>query len=108
MDALGNFVPKTYNLGMSYSWKRVLVSVSHNYRSAYLYRRTGVNAEYVDARTNTALNLQYKMKPWATLYFDVTDIFNEPSVWYRLQDRARVSTVEKYATRFSAGISGRF
>lgn len=110
LSELGNFVPKTYNLGLSYSWRRLLVSVSHNHRSNYLYRRGAADnsAEYIAARNNTGINVRFKLRPWATLYFDVTDLFDEPSIWYRLRDPSRVSTVEQYGRRMSAGVTGRF
>lgn len=110
VSELAGFVPKTYNVGLSYTWRRVTVRTNYNFKSAHL-NRTGaaaVNYDYIDKITSTDINVQFRYRPWATFYVDAVNIFNNAPNWYTLKNPARVGTVEVYGIRFSAGVSGRF
>ena len=109
-NVLANFVPKTYNVGLSYDWRGFGARVEYHYKSAYV---SGVdNSNFLLSNTVTDdptvdLNLSYKWKPWLTVFVDVVNIYNSSPDWY-IGNQQRIVMSELYGTRLNFGISGRF
>lgn len=109
-NVLANFVPKTYNVGLSYDWRGFGARVEYHYKSAYV---SGVdNSNFLLSNTVTDdptvdLNLSYKWKPWLTAFVDVVNIYNNSPDWY-IGNQQRIVMSELYGTRLNFGISGRF
>ena len=107
---LANFVPKTYNAGLSYDWRGFGARIEYHYKSAYV---SGVdNSNFLLSTTvgddpTVDLNFSYKWRPWLTVFADVVNVYNNSPDWF-IGNRNRIVVSELYGTRVNIGISGRF
>ncbi len=111
-----SFIPKTANLGFSYSWKRISVIPKWNYRG--LNKLVAVPAfgpdafRYIDPRTIVDLNVVYRLTPRLALTGSINNLLNDrlTTLVYGSQtpSYARQSVVGDYGAMFSLGIKGRF
>ncbi|MBI5690741.1 MAG: TonB-dependent receptor [Verrucomicrobia bacterium] len=105
---LAGFVPTTYNLGLTYDWRQWQLRVRYNYKSDYLYTAGAANAgSRVTDDPTVDLNLQYRFRPWLTVYVDYINVFNNSPDWY-MRDRRLIEMSELYGARLNVGVSGRF
>ena len=107
---LAGFVPRTYNAGLSYDWRRFGARLEYHYKSAYLSSVNTTNLFLSNTVTDDPtvdVNLSYKLRPALTLFVDVVNIFNNSPDWYSGQIK-RIDMSELYGTRVNFGISGRF
>ena len=109
-EELIRFVPKSANLGLSGSYKRLEARVSYNFKAGYLQSY----APNPDQRVRTSgvetwdFNVQYKAARWCTVFVDVVNAFNDWESWYTNRDKSRVTMAEVYGMRLNVGVSGRF
>ena len=105
---LAGFVPTTYNLGITYDWRQWQVRARYNYKSDYLYTATAANAgSRVTDDPTVDLNLQYRFRPWLTVFVDYINVFNNSPDWY-MRDIKLTEMSELYGARLNVGVSGRF
>lgn len=106
---LAGFIPKTFNFGGSFQWRSFELRVSKHVRGRFLraYNATFSQRSYSDRSSSTDFNLQYRVRPWLTLFADYVNAFADAPNYYNVAPH-RVSTVEEYGARLSTGISGRF
>ncbi|MBC7369328.1 MAG: TonB-dependent receptor [Undibacterium sp.] len=109
-NVLANFVPKTYNAGLSYDWRGFGARVEYHYKSAYV--RDVDNSNFLLSTTvgddpTVDLNFSYKLRPWLTVFADVVNVYNNSPDWF-IGNRNRIVVSELYGTRLNIGISGRF
>ncbi len=106
---LANFVPETYNAGVSYAFRRAQLRVSYNYTSAYLlsYNANPISATRQAGSGSLGANFTYQVRPWLKFSVDAFNILNDwPNNYSLTQDRVTVSEV--YGTRITFAVSGRF
>lgn len=105
---LAGFVPTTYNLGLTCDWRQWQVRGRYNYKSDYLYTAGAANAgSRVTDDPTVDLNLQYRFRPWLTLFADYINVFNNSPDWY-MRERRLIEMSELYGARLNVGVSGRF
>lgn len=108
--ALANFVPRTYNAGLSYDWRGFGARVEYHYKSAYVSSVNNANfflSNTVADDPTVDFNLSYKWRPGLTVFVDVVNVFNNSPDWFSGQVK-RIDMSELYGTRVNFGISGRF
>lgn len=106
---LANFVPRTYNLGLTFPWRKFEGRVTYHYKSAFLniYSATLTSQTRVTDDPTVDLNLQYKARPGLTFFVDYINIFNNSPDWWHVTER-HITMSELYGARLNVGISGRF
>ena len=109
-NVLANFVPETYNVGLSYDWRGFGARVEYHFKSAYVSAVDNSNfllSNTVADDPTVDVNLSYKWKPWLTIFVDVVNLYNRSPNW-SIGNQQRVVMSELYGTRVNFGISGRF
>ncbi len=106
---LANFVPTTWNVGLSYAFRRLQLRVAYNRTSAYLitYNATPRNATRQTASGNLGVNLTAKVTPWLNASVDVFNLLNDWPDNYSVEPN-RITVSEVYGTRVTFALSGRF
>jgi TonB-dependent receptor len=106
---LAGFVPKTYNVGLSYDWAAFQVRTTYHYKSAFLnnYSTDPTAQVYVTDDPTVDINVSYHWKRHLTVFVDVINVFNNSPDWYAISPQ-HVDLSELYGTRLNVGISGRF
>lgn len=107
--ALANFVPTSYNWGLSYTFRRLQVRVAMNHLSPYLlqFSPDPIAAVWQTETDTLSLNANYKLTRWVNLSAGVENLFNEWPHNYSL-NRNRLTVIEVYGTRWTFGVNGRF
>jgi TonB-dependent receptor len=107
---LANYVPRTGNLGLSYSWRKLQCQVAANYQAAHLFmfNSNPLLRQYRDRNWTLDVNAQVRFRPWLTVFADVTNLLNEWPNIYNGQDARRNLFSEVFGSRLSVGVSGRF
>ncbi len=107
--ALANFVPETANAGVSYANRGVSIQVVYNYKSPFLasYSPTPLQSAWQTKDDQYDVNVQYRFRPWLSAYVDVNNVFNTAPSTYSL-DESRTYIWQKWGTKVTVGISGRF
>lgn len=110
VNDLVNFVPRTYNAGLTHTWRDLTLRAAFTYKSEYL---VNYNADPLQSYRNSAdrtldLNLRYRINPSLSVYVDAVNVLNDGSYWFNLDNRARVLKSEITGTRLTIGVSGRF
>lgn len=108
-DEVENFVPRTGNVGLTYTYRRFAARAQVNYTGNYLI---GYNADrarliYGAPRTTTNAGFSYDFSRSLTVFCDLQNLFNPPSFNYRLY-RERPQRVYHYYSAISFGVKGRF
>ncbi|MBI5767261.1 MAG: TonB-dependent receptor [Verrucomicrobia bacterium] len=107
---VANFIPRTGNVDLSWSYRgftsRVRVNYTGDYIAAYTATSIGRN-QYRFARTITDLSFAYQVRPSLTLMLDVANLFNEPTAFYRgIADQMERTIIN--GTTITVGLQGRF
>ena len=106
---VAGFVPRTGNATLSYNYRNVGARVIVNYTGDYLnaFAATPQRRTYRARRVVTNVGASWQFRPQATLFLDVSNIFNETQRRYRY-----VESVPDYistsGTAITVGVSGRF
>jgi TonB-dependent receptor len=106
---VAGFVPRTGNASLSYNYRgfgaRVLVSYTGTYLNSYA--EATQRRVYVARRVITNVGLSWQVRPQATLFLDVSNIFNEPQERYRYVP-AMPAYLSTTGPALTVGVSGRF
>ncbi|MES2694595.1 MAG: TonB-dependent receptor [Verrucomicrobiota bacterium] len=80
---LVNFVPRTWNAGLSWRGDKFSTSVKYNVRSRFLVSRNATTGEEIRQQENARLDLgmTYRLTKRFTVYADATNALSEPEVW---------------------------
>lgn len=106
---LVNFVPRTWNAGVSWRHARFTASVKYNVRSRFLVSRNATTGEEVRQQENARLDLSATCRVarrW-TLYADMTNALSEPEVWESAVP-GRISRYGELAAAFNLGLRADF
>ncbi|MBI5767264.1 MAG: TonB-dependent receptor [Verrucomicrobia bacterium] len=106
---LANFVPRTYNAGLAFAWRKLEARVTYHYKSGYLsgYSAVLTSQTRVMDDPTVDLNFQYRLRPACTLFVDYINIFNNSPDWWHVTKR-HITMSELYGARLNVGVSGRF
>jgi TonB-dependent receptor len=106
---LANFVPRTYNAGLAFTWRKLEARVTYHYKSGYLsgYSAVLTSQTRVMDDPTVDLNLQYRLRPGCTLFVDYINMFNNSPDWWHVTKR-HITMSELYGARLNVGVSGRF
>lgn len=114
--SFGSFIPKTANLGVSFTWKRLTIAPRWNYRGLNkLTANTSFGPDgynYIKDRTTLDLSASYQLSKRFSLAGSMTNALNVPLT--NLQygsltpDYARRSTRNIYGAAFALGLKGTF
>ncbi|WP_175414751.1 TonB-dependent receptor [Nibricoccus aquaticus] len=115
------------NAGVSWKWKRFSTQVKFNWRDQSIRAITGVTVsntgvitptlpnggngsnrvQYTAARKQVDLNMDYKLHRSATIFFNVSNVFDEESVQF-VEQRAWIQRHGQFGARFTLGVKGSF
>jgi TonB-dependent receptor len=109
-DEVPGFIPKTGNVSLSWRYRavsaRILANYTGNYINAFTAASVGRN-QYRRSRTIVNLGLSYQLNPRLSFNLDVSNLFNEPVIFYRgIPDQMERHLIT--GTTLNVGISGRF
>ncbi|WP_158277561.1 TonB-dependent receptor [Opitutus sp. ER46] len=110
------FVPRSGNLGLTFSKKPFVVMVKWNYRGRQrnsLQSSTGTNVyEYYDSRTNLDVNFEYTFSKRFAFFANARNILNTPQVLERYATEtpgyAHLYRAEEFGIQFALGVRGTF
>lgn len=108
---LVDFIPKTYNGGLSYKWRGFQTRLAYHYASSFLrsYNVNPVSQQYLGVVKTADVQMQYTWRNGVTAFFDYTNIFNNWTNYYSYRvDPNRIRIVDNNGPRLTVGISGRF
>ncbi len=110
IDALPNFMPKTFNVGFSYDFRGFQLRVQSRYQDDFLagYAANPLSRTYNESFWNTDASVSYKIRKELNLFCDCTNITNRWPSWYNGGASSRVFISEVYGMRLSFGVMGRF
>jgi iron complex outermembrane receptor protein len=110
VDDLVNFVPKSFNVGFTHSWKKFTLRAAFNHKSDYLvnYNAVALQAYRNSSDESLDLNLRYRFNSRFEVYADAVNVLNRGSYWYQLGDKSRVLKNEITGMRLTLGFTGRF
>ena len=104
------FIPETANLSVSWRYRgfsaRVLVNYTGDYINAFTAGSPGRN-QYREARTITNIGASYQLRPSLSFTVDVSNLTNEPVVFYRGIPSQMERTLIT-GTTINFGVTGRF
>jgi TonB-dependent receptor len=106
---LADFVPTTYNIGGSFSYRKFEARATYHFKSGYLdtYNANPGSQSRVTDDPTVDLNLQYRMRPSFTVFVDFINVFNKSPDWVSASPR-HITMSELYGARLNVGVSGRF
>jgi len=105
-----NFVPRTGNASLSWRHGRFTTLLLYNYTGHYItnYSAAAVGRNlYRAKRTTVNLGVSYRVRPAVSIACDVSNLFNEPQVFYRGIPERMQSTIITHTT-ITFGVRGQF
>ncbi len=109
VDELVNFVPRAYNAGASFAWRKWEARVAYNYKGrflvAYSTDPTAMNRQSPDRSLD--VNLKYSFRPALGFYVDIVNLLDPGTYWFNI-DPSRTVKFERTGLRLTAGVTGRF
>lgn len=115
LSDFSDFIPKTANLGFSWSYKRLSGMIKENYRGKqrreYKTSFTGA-AEYIRARATLDANIEYQLTKHFAIFAAGRNLTNEPYEWEISGDAApawsSLTSTYQYGAQYSFGFKGSF
>ena len=104
------FIPQTGNLNVSWRYRALGVRVRTNYHGRYINAFNATSParnEYRFARTVTDLGFTWQLRPNTQLFWDITNLTNEPQAFYRYVP-SQMDVTKVNGTTWTMGMSGRF
>ncbi len=102
VDELVNFVPRVYNVGGSFAWRKWETRVAYNYKGGFLVAYstdpTALNRQSPDRSLD--VNLKFQYRPELGFYVDVVNLLDPGTYWYNI-DPSRVVKFERTAAGWS-------
>ncbi|MSU72210.1 MAG: TonB-dependent receptor [Opitutus sp.] len=109
-NLVADFIPETFNVGLSYLKNRISIRAQYRYRSSYLQSANAAQARlrFAGKASFTDVKTVYTLSKHFSVYLDVTNIFNHPDRnWFFYGDRAGY-VAEIFSPLFSFGATARF
>ncbi len=106
---LVNFVPRTWNVGVSWRGGRFSATAKYNVRSRFLVSRNANTGEEIRQQENARLDLGATVRlgrRW-TIYADATNALGEPEVWESVIS-GRVTRYGELAPALNFGVRAEF
>ncbi|MEY2878270.1 MAG: hypothetical protein RLZZ15_650 [Verrucomicrobiota bacterium] len=108
---VAGFIPRAYNVGLLYNYRKFGASFDMNYTGkypvAYSLTSPGNGNIYRDAWRVMNAGLSYRVRPEATLFFNVNNIAQEgPRQYMFMESRTRSQWVVPRTVKF--GVTGQF
>ncbi len=107
---VADFIPRTGNAGLTWSYKRFSTRLLYNYTGTYLNNYSAIGPHrniYRAKRSITNLGLAYQVRPSLSVTLDIDNLFNEPqSLYFGIADR--LQDVKYPGIGISVGLNGRF
>jgi len=104
------FIPHAANASLSWRHRNFSARILYNFTGEYLTSFNAANPAlrlYRLSMKTVNAGVSYQLRPAVNLSLDVSNLFDEPQVFYRgYKDRTQ-RTLRNFAT-ISAGINGRF
>jgi iron complex outermembrane receptor protein len=110
-----NFIPKSGNIGFTFSKKPVVLMVKWNYRGQ---QRQGTNTatpnafDWYASRTYVDLNAEYQLSKRFAVFANARNITNKPQTWLRYSTAtplyAQLQRVEEFGIQWAIGVKGTF
>ena len=109
VSELADFVPTTYNIGGSFSYRKFEARATYHFKSGYLdtYNANPGSQSRVTDDPTVDINLQYRVRPSITVFIDLINVFNKSPDWVSASPR-HITMSELYGARLNVGVSGRF
>ena len=110
LTELVGFVPKSGNLGIAFTKFGLDVRIKRTYKGSWLtaYSANPGAVRYTHSRSNTDLNILYRLTPRYSIYFDWSNIFNEAeAIDYQFRPEL-VRTNNPTGSRFNLGVRMKF
>ena len=108
---LANQSPHTFNGQVFYEKSGVSLRLAANYRSPYIddYTEDASGDRWRDRAFNMDFNASYQMNKRTSLFFEVTNLTNDPLRYYNGENRSdRPEQVEFYSRRGNVGLNYSF
>jgi iron complex outermembrane recepter protein len=107
---IAGFMPETFNASLAYAYRAWDLQVKYTYRAQNLrdFNTNPLLRVYYYSKKNVDLNLKYKWRPWASIFVDVINVFNDPIADAFIYVPQRVRFNQVFTPAIKAGISGRF
>ncbi len=116
-----------FNAGLSWKWKGFSAQVKYNWRDQSIRAITGVTVstegviaptpptgangsnryQYTAARKQVDLNMEYQLHRSATIFFNISNVFDEGSVQF-VENRAWLQRHGQFGARYTLGVKGSF
>ncbi len=107
---VAGFIPRTGNASLGWRYRKFGTRLLVNYTSDWLQTYSATSAAqnlYRYRRTTVNLGVEYRLRPWANLTCDVSNLTNEPTRAYRgFPHRLQAHNVN--GTTITFGVNGRF
>ncbi len=107
---VAGFIPQTGNLNLSWRYKALSVRVRTNYHGRYINAFSAASParnQYRFARTVTDLGFTWQLRSRLQLFWDISNLTNEPQAFYRFIPSQMERTIIN-GTTWTMGVSGRF
>ena len=109
-NQVAGFIPRTANANLSWRYRALGVRARTNYHGSYINSfsaATPARNQYRYARTVTDLGFTWQLRPNTQLFWDISNLTNEPQAFYRFVPSQMERTIINGVT-WTMGISGRF
>jgi TonB-dependent receptor len=106
---IAGFTPRSANVSLTYTYRRFTgrVTTSYTGQTIRTFSTTLANRIYRKPMTTTNVNLSYKLNRYATLFCDVSNIFETGPSWYRYIPE-RVYEIRFMPSAVTFGVNGQF
>jgi hypothetical protein len=104
-----DYIPESYNLGLSYRYRGFGGRVRVNHTSKFLtdYSADPSQLRYQAPRTQTNLSVSNQFRNGVQVFADLFNVFNEPQTFYRYTE-SRLASKIIAETTMTFGLSGKF
>lgn len=108
-NEITGFTPRSANVSLMYTYRRFSGRVTTSYTGQIIrtYSTNPANRIYRKPITTTNLNLSYRLNRIATLFCDVSNIFEQGPSWYRYIPE-RVYEIRFLPSAVTFGVNGQF
>jgi iron complex outermembrane recepter protein len=106
---IAGFTPRSANVTLTYTYRRFSGRVTTSWTGQIIrtYSATPANRIYRKPITTTNINLSYRLNRYATLFCDVSNIFETGPSWYRYIPE-RVYEIRFMPSAVTFGVNGQF
>ncbi len=108
-NEIAGFTPRSANVSLTYTYRNFSGRVTTSYTGQTIRTFSTVvqNRIYRKPLTTTNLNFSYRLNRYATLFCDVSNVFEKGPSWYRYVPE-RVYEIRFMPSAITAGVNGQF